>query len=213
MRQNPVRQVKFFDEDAAPFRVLERDEEQVLWDALGKGAWYLFPFVRLALLTGMRAGELLNLQVSDVDFGRSLVFIRNPKWKQDVRKTEGLPASTEALGILRELCQQAKSGRLFWYEGSERTPLVCVVSNLFRRHARKAGLTGLKPHSLRHTFGTRLGEAGCDAYEIRKLMGHASITTTQIYVHPRAPRLREAVEAVSSNRGHSADTRKTGTDD
>ena len=213
VRQNPVRQVKFFDEDAAPFRVLEHDEEQVLWDTVGKGAWYLLPFARLALLTGMRAGELLNLQVSDVDFRRSLVFIRNPKWKQDARKTEGLQVSAEALGVLRELCRKAEGGRLFWYEGSERTPLVCVVSNLFRHHALRVGLVGLKPHSLRHTFGTRLGEAGFDAYEIRKLMGHSSITTTQVYVHPRAMRLREAVEAVSSSRGHSVDTRKTGTDD
>lgn len=213
VRQNPVRLVKFFDEEAAPFRVLEREEESRLWKALGTSPWYLLPFARLALLTGMRAGELLNLQVSDVDFRRSLVFIRNPKWKQDARKSEGLPVSAEALGILRELCQKAKGGRLFWYEDNERTPLVCVVSNLFRRHVSKAGLAGLKPHSLRHTFGTRLGEAGCDAYEIRKLMGHSSITTTQVYVHPRAPRLREAVEAVSSRRGHSADTRKTGTGD
>jgi hypothetical protein len=60
VRQNPVRQVKFFDEDAAPFRVLEHEEESRLWDALSKGAWYLLPFARLALLTGMRAGELLN---------------------------------------------------------------------------------------------------------------------------------------------------------
>ena len=50
---------------------------------------------------------------------RSLVFIRNPKWKQDARKTEGLPISTEVLGILSALCQQAKGGRLFWYEGNE----------------------------------------------------------------------------------------------
>ena len=70
---------------------------------------------------------------------------------------------------------------------------------------------GQKPHSLSHTFRTRSGKAGYDAYEIRKLMGHSSIQTTTIYVHPRAMRLREAVEAVSSGRGHSADTRKTGT--
>lgn len=213
VRQNPVRLVKLFDEEAAPFRVLEREEEPRLWKALSAGPWYLLPFARLALLTGMRAGELLNLQVADVDFRRSLVFIREPKWRQDTRKTEGLTVSAEALSIFRALCRKAKGGRLFWYEGRERTPLVCVVSNLFRRHARKAGLTSLKPHSLRHTFGTRLGEAGCDAYEIRKLMGHSSITTTQVYVHPRAPRLREAVEAVSSKCGHSADTRKTGTSD
>ena len=92
VRQNPVRQVKFFDEETAPFRVLERDEELRLWEALRAGPWYLLPFAMLALLTGMREGELLNLRVPDVDFGRSLVFVRAPKWKQDPRKTEGLPA-------------------------------------------------------------------------------------------------------------------------
>jgi integrase len=120
VRQNPVRLVKFFDEEAAPFRVLERDEEPRLWDALKGGAWYLLPFARLALLTGMRAGELLDLRVTDVDFARALVFIRNPKWKKDPRKTEGLPLSSEAVEILRELCSRAKGGRLFWKEGSER---------------------------------------------------------------------------------------------
>jgi integrase len=211
VRVNPVRQVKFFDEDAAPFRVLERDEEPRLWEALGGGSWYLLPFAKLALLTGMRLNELLSLRVEDVDFGRSLVFVRAPKWKQDSRKTEGLPLSAEALGILRELCGKARGGRLFWHEGDGRALVACTVSNLFRHHARRVGLAGLKPHSLRHTFGTRLGEAGYDAFEIRKLLGHSSVTTTQTYVHPRAMRLREAVEAVSSGRGHSADTRKTGT--
>jgi len=211
VRQNPVRQVKFFDEETAPFRVLERDEELRLWEALRAGPWYLLPFAMLALLTGMREGELLNLRVPDVDFGRSLVFVRAPKWKQDPRKTEGLPVSAEALNVLRELCRKARGGRLFWHEPSGRALVACTVSNLFRHHASRAGFVGLKPHSLRHTFGTRLGEAGCDAYEIRKLMGHSSITTTQVYVHPRQMRLREAVEAVSSNRGHSAGTRKTGT--
>ncbi|HEX3558860.1 MAG TPA: tyrosine-type recombinase/integrase [Pyrinomonadaceae bacterium] len=150
--------------------------------------------------------------MTDVDFARALAFVREPKWKKDPRKTEGLPLSVEALNILRELCNGAKGGRLFWRDGG-RALVACTVSNLFRHHTRRAGFVGLKPHSLRHTFGTRLGEAGFDASEIRKLMGHSSITTTQIYVHPRAPRLREAVEAVSSNRGHSAGTRKTGTGD
>lgn len=213
VRQNPVRQVKFFDEETAPFRILERDEEPRLWDALRSGPWHLLPFAQLALLTGMRESELLNLLTSDVDLGRALVFVRAPKWKQDSRKTEGLPVSAAAVSILRELCQKARDGRLFWNETDGRGLVPSTVSNQFRRHARRSGLTGLKPHSLRHTFGTRLGEAGCDAYEIRKLMGHSSITTTQVYVHPRAPRLREAVEAVSSRRGHSADTRRTGTGD
>jgi integrase len=42
----------------------------------------------------------------------------------------------------------------------------------------------LTPHAFRHTFGTRLGEAGADAFTIMKLMGHSSVTVSQRYVHP-----------------------------
>lgn len=132
-------------------------DEPLLWNALANGAWYLLPFGRLALLTGMREGELLNLRTSDIDFGRRLLYVREPKWKKDERRTEGLPLSAEALGILRELCQKARDVRLFWKESDGRTPGVCTVSRLFSYHARRAWLAGLHPHSLRHHLWRSLG--------------------------------------------------------
>jgi integrase len=51
-------------------------------------------------------------------------------------------------------------------------------------------------HSLRHTFGTRLGEAGADAFPIMRLMGHSSITVSQRYVHPTPATLENAVLAL-----------------
>lgn len=120
VKRNPVRQVKYFDEAAAPFRILERDEEPVLWQALGSEPWYLLPFARLALLTGMRVGEILKLLTTDIDFRRGLLYVRDPKWKKDERRTEGLPLSAEAVRILRELCAKARGKRLFWREGDGR---------------------------------------------------------------------------------------------
>jgi len=49
-------------------------------------------------------------------------------------------------------------------------------------------------HSLRHTYGTRLGEAGADAFTIMRLMGHSSVTVSQRYVHPTPEALETAVE-------------------
>ena len=49
-------------------------------------------------------------------------------------------------------------------------------------------------HSLRHTYGTRLGEAGADAFTIMRLMGHSSVTVSQRYVHPTPEALERAVE-------------------
>lgn len=206
VRTNPVRLAERFDADPAPYRVLLHDEEPRLWAALAVGPAYLLPLARLALLTGMREGELLALEKSAVDFRRDLLFVVNPKWKKDRRKTEGLPFGREARALLAELCAGAEG--LLFTDGAGRPLTLSAVSNNFRRRAARAGLAGLKFHSLRHTFGSRLGEAGRSPYEIARLMGHSDIKTSMTYVHASGARLREALEAVSTTRaGQPADTR------
>jgi integrase len=71
-----------------------------------------------------------------------------------------------------------------------------------------AGIAGLVWHDLRATFGTRLGEAGFDAFTIAALMGHSQIQTTARYVRATERNKREAVEAVmlGSESGHKLDT-------
>ena len=54
----------------------------------------------------------------------------------------------------------------------------------------------LKPHTLRHTYATRLLERGANIREVQELLGHASVATTEIYTHVSADRLRKAVEAL-----------------
>jgi integrase/recombinase XerC len=53
-------------------------------------------------------------------------------------------------------------------------------------------LTDFVPHSFRHSFGTRLGEAGADAFTIMRIMGHSSITVSQRYVHPTPKTMENA---------------------
>lgn len=204
-RSNPVRLTGRFEADAAPFRVLLPEEESKLWAALSDGPDYLLPMARLALLTGMREGELLALDKSAVDFRRDVLFVTNPKWRQDKRKTEGLPFGKEARSLLLDLCVRA-DGLLFTEDG--RQILRTVVSHSFRLRVTRAGLTGLKFHSLRHTFGSRLGDAGRSPYEIARLMGHSNIKTSMTYVHTGGLRLREALESVhSASAGQPVDTK------
>ena len=66
----------------------------------------------------------------------------------------------------------------------------------FGTACRLARISDLHWHDLRHTFGTRLGEAGYNAFEIMELMGHSDIKTSLRYVHPTTERKRTAVEAV-----------------
>lgn len=208
-RSNPVKLAGRFDADAAPFRVLLPEEESKLWAALADAPPYLLPMARLALLTGLREGELLALDKSAIDFRRDLLFVVNPKWRQDKRKTEGLPFGQDARALLLRLC--ARTDGLLFSEGGKRLSRTSVY-HLYARRVKGAGLKGLTFHSLRHTFGSRLGDAGRSPYEIARLMGHADIKTSMVYVHTDEDRLREALECVnSSSSGHWADTKVYGT--
>ncbi|HEY8414442.1 MAG TPA: tyrosine-type recombinase/integrase [Thermaerobacter sp.] len=66
-----------------------------------------------------------------------------------------------------------------------------------RRHLVRAGLWRASAHKPRHTFGTRLAEAGVDLLVIKDLLGHATVATTQIYAHVAQRRLREAVNRLA----------------
>src|ERR1041384_8204952 len=199
-RANPCRLVARLPDSAPCFRVLERDEEARLFAALADGPDYVLPLGRAALLTGLRLGELLTLRKPDLDFGRDLLFLSHAKWQNDPRKDKGLPLDPLARAPFLSLCAPTK-GLLFTRAGQS-IPL-STASNAFRAAAERAGLKGLHPHSLRHTFGTRLGEAGASPYEIARLMGHANIQTSMIYVHPSATNLHARVAAANS--GHYLD--------
>jgi integrase len=206
-RTNPFRLVSRLDYHGKPFLVLDAEGEPKLWRALAGPPSYALPLARLALLTGMREGELLALEKSKVDFGRGFVYVVNPKWRKDPRKTEGLPISDEALSILADLCARA-DGLLFTNKSGGRVS-VSNSSHLFSTRAAAAGLKGMRFHFLRHTFGTRLGETGTSPYAIARLMGHSTVHTSMIYVHPEPESLRKAVETVAPKRvGHLADTRR-----
>ncbi|MCZ6490809.1 MAG: tyrosine-type recombinase/integrase, partial [Acidobacteria bacterium] len=76
------------------------------------------------------------------------------------------------------------------------------IFTLDDQHARTRKLLKLGKefvvHSLRHTFGTRMGEAGADAFEIKRLMGHSSVTVSQRYVHPTPESLERAFERLEA---------------
>jgi len=82
------------------------------------------------------------------------------------------------------------------------------VKKAFQSACRKAGIHGLVWHDLRATFGTRLGEAGFDAFTIAALLGHSNVRTTQRYVRATERNKREAVNAAVLNpSGHNLATK------
>ncbi|MGA8711299.1 MAG: site-specific tyrosine recombinase/integron integrase [Thermoplasmata archaeon] len=143
--------------------------------------------VHVLAFCGLRVGELSHLLVEDVEFERNILHVRSGKGDKD---REGVLEDRTRAAIDRYLTDRTLAGestlRLF--------PVGPVtVERIVRRAAQTAGIPRrVTPHMLRHTLATALLSRGCDIRYIQKLLGHASVATTQIYTHVDTAALREA---------------------
>jgi tyrosine recombinase XerD len=150
--------------------------------------------LELLYACGLRVSELTGLDTDRVDLPGLQVRVIG-KGNRERRVPMGEPA--------RERLHRYISGpRVAWTAGKP-TPAVFVsqrgarlaresVWRLVRRWAKRAGVTGhVTPHTFRHSFATHLLEGGADLRVVQTLLGHASISTTQLYTHLTGERLRE----------------------
>jgi len=148
----------------------------------------------LAYAGGLRAAELTDLDVSSVDFDGEQVRVEGKGGK-----TRIVPIGEPAVRALTAWLERGR-GTLAPPEQRSlfvsRTGKRLSTSDLRRRlsaWASKAGLPpGIHPHSLRHSFATHLLDGGADLRSIQELLGHASVSTTQIYTRVESERLRAA---------------------
>lgn len=152
------------------------------------------PLRDLALLvldTGVRVGEALALRWTDVQLENlGTIHIRQGKSRYAKRT---LPITFRVREMLQS--RQAENASEYVFCSSSGGPL--VVSSLDHMHSKLRKQLNLSKefvlHSLRHTYLTRLGESGADAFTIMKAAGHHSITVSQRYVHPSQEQLESAV--------------------
>jgi site-specific recombinase XerD len=105
----------------------------------------------------------------------------------------GIPLTKRAEAILLELRATANTPYVFTLRGRDRITGDWLSHNLLRVRRRLKLPETCVLHSTRHTFCTRLGERGADAFAIQRLAGHSSIIISQRYVHPAAARLDAAI--------------------
>lgn len=194
--ENPCRKVKFLPVAEGPTAFLTDDDETKLLAKLTGRREYLRAVVIVALYTGMRENEVLRLEWSHVDFQRNRLFVMYPKWKNDPRRTKGIPMSSLVRQTLLALREKSQSSYLF--PGTHDDGRICRSSVLqtFQRACLDAGLPAFRFHDLRHTFGTRLAEADVSPFKIAELMGHSNIKQTGRYVHPSDGGKEQAVESL-----------------
>jgi integrase len=154
-------------------RRLQGDEEQRLLAACrGARNRWLVHFVVLAIETGMRRGELLGLLWDNVDLKRCVAFLALTKNGE----SRGVPLSSRAIGVLRGL-PASSSGRVF----GELTKEALKLS--FIRAVRRAGITNLRLHDLRHEATSRFFEKGLNVMEVASVTGHKTLQMLKRYTH------------------------------
>lgn len=183
---NETPRVKFLREDNKRLRYLSNSEEQRLMETLELRNGDLQPLVVLALHTGMRLGELRNLSWRNVDFSRRQIRVTNTKTGKD----RAVPMNDKSRELLHLLRATNRTGEQVF------NSLPVKVSAAFSRVCTKAGIDDLHFHDLRHTFATRLADAGVDAFTIAALLGHSEIQMTARYTHATDERSRQAVDSL-----------------
>jgi integrase/recombinase XerD len=151
--------------------------------------------LELMYASGLRASETISLEISDVDLEHGIVRARGKGSKERL-----VPVGGKALAAVRvylragrpQLVRSQDERKLFLnFRGGPLTRQ--GLYKIVLRHAEAAGLGDrMSPHTLRHSFATHLLAGGCDLRSVQEMLGHADLSTTQLYTHLSGEELKEA---------------------
>jgi integrase/recombinase XerD len=151
--------------------------------------------LELMYACGLRASETIGLDVGDVDIKEGSLRARGKGSKERIVPIGGKAAtalSAYLRGARPKLVHSAGENRLFVnFRGGPLTRQ--GLYKIVQRHARSAGLADrMSPHTLRHSFATHLLAGGCDLRSVQEMLGHADVSTTQLYTHLSSDDLKRA---------------------
>ncbi len=150
---------------------------------------------------GFRVSELTNLKIEDLDFNERIGHVRQAKGKKD--RIFNIPSFL--FDDLRgHAGEQKKGGRELLFTGPKGRLSARNIQKIVKKATLKAGIEkDIHPHTLRHSFATHLLESGVDIRKIQELLGHADLSTTQIYTHISAEELKKIPSPLDSLMGKS----------
>lgn len=167
-----------------------RARKRALFPDIPAGAYsdHLQPVVLLAMNTGLRKGELLALEWSDINLDARMLTVRREHAKSG--KQRHVPLNAEALAVLEQWASQS----------GDRSSVfgVASVKSGWESLLTAAKIENFRFHDLRHHFASRLVMAGVDLNTVRELLGHADLTMTLRYAHFAPEHLAAAVEKLAT---------------
>lgn len=174
--------------------VLTKDEIRKLFEVLDTKKSKLM--VSLMYACGMRVSELTNLKIENFDFEERIGYIRQAKGKKD--RIFNIPDF-----LFRDLKRQAGEQRFkdqeYLFTGPKGKLSSRNLQKIVSRAAQRAGIKkDVHCHTLRHSFATHLLENDTDIRKIQELLGHADLSTTQIYTHISTEELKKIKSPIDS---------------
>lgn len=150
--------------------------------------------VEVLYSTGLRVSELVTLRLGDLFFGEGYVRVVGKGDKQ--RLVPIGSAARDKIQLYMEERKPKSASEMTLFLNNRGKPLTRVmVFNIIRQAAERAGITkNISPHTLRHSYATHLLQGGANIRQVQELLGHESITTTEVYTHLDRTHLRGVVE-------------------
>jgi integrase len=178
--RNPVKGVRFFREESLPARILKDDEIELLLLCCNR---ITADVVQLALNTGMRRGEILNLRWAQVDLTEGYITVIKTK----SGRQRQIPINETAHNLLK---RRPRNGAFVFHRNGKPAK---SVRTTYEQSVKRAAIGHCRFHDLRHTFATNLVLRGVPLPVVKELLGHSTISTTMRYAHPTPESKRNAV--------------------
>ena len=194
MGSNPCRHIQLFT-DKKRHRFLDKTELSRLWETLDKAyqdetaGLYAINAYKLLILTGCRLGEIQTLKWSYIRGNR----VEFPDSKTGYKR---LPLNAAAMEVLNQT--PVKDGNPYVICGEKSGAHIVNLQKSWRRIRKRAGLSDLRIHDLRHTFASQAVMNGTPLALVSKLLGHSKITTTMRYAHLADNELLDASEGIGA---------------
>lgn len=200
VKTSPAAFVKKLKSGTPSFRYLSADEIKKLLEACRcSDNPQLYPFVVVALNTGMRLGELTALEWKDIDFKRGILRVDN---KEDHHtknyQVRFIPMNQILAEVLRKIPRRLGSSYVFQRKDGTKFR---KMRTGFENAVKRAGIPHVRFHDLRHTFASHLVMGGVDIRTVQELLGHKDIRMTMRYSHLAPDHMKNAVRILERQYG------------
>ncbi len=190
---NPFQKIKFLKKQLCkPIFLKPKDLDHILTFLSNQ---MIKEIVIFGFYTGCRLSEIINLKWNNIDLSKKIILIGDDQFRTKSGKQRVIPICKEVNKILTDLSKKTNNAEGYVFAKSNGFPYnKDYVSSSFKEASRKARIDEkIHFHTLRHSFASNLANKGVPIVVIKELMGHADISTTQIYSHTNLESLKAAI--------------------